>query len=100
MVWSLIFVGGSDFGHTLFSAKGSVIAVIPSIFSTPFLAIMETVMYFNLRVEKEGLNADVLLRDMGDRAESDPYHHVPLMDDETPTDQGTPKIDAVEKHFV
>jgi hypothetical protein len=94
-LWSLIFAGGADAGHTLFSVKGSVIAVIPSLFYTPLFAIMQTVMYFNLRVEKEGLNADVLLHEMGDRAESDPYHHVPLMDDETPTDQGTPTIDAV-----
>jgi hypothetical protein len=70
-------------------------AVIPSLFYVPLFAPMQTVMYFNLRVEKEGMNADVLLREMGDHAESDPYLHVPLIDDATPTDQGTPKFFAV-----
>jgi hypothetical protein len=99
MLWSSIFAGGNDLGHTLFSITGSIIAVIPTLFAVPLFAIMQTVMYFNLRVEKEGLNADVLLREMGERAESDPYHHVPLMDDETRMDQETPQetpqIDAV-----
>jgi hypothetical protein len=47
-------------------------------------------MYLNLRVEKEGLNANVLLREIGD-----PYHHVPLMDDETPMDPRIPKVEFV-----
>jgi hypothetical protein len=40
MLWSLIFTGGSDLRHALFS----VIAVIPSLFYTPLFAIMQTVM--------------------------------------------------------
>jgi hypothetical protein len=82
MLWSLIFVGGNDLGHTLFLATASILAAIPTLFVVPLLTIMQNVMYFNLRVEKEGLNADVLLREMGERAESDPCHHVPLMEDE------------------
>jgi hypothetical protein len=94
MLWNSIFAGGNDLHHTLFSVTGSIIAVIPSLFVVPLFVITQTVMYFNLRVEKEELNADVLLREMGERAESDP-DRVPLMDDLTPIDQGTPQIDPV-----
>jgi hypothetical protein len=61
---------------------------------------MKTVVYFILRSEKDGLNADVLFREMGERVERDPDHSVSLMDDETPMDKETSKIDAVEEHLV
>jgi hypothetical protein len=52
-------------------------------------------VYFNLRSEKEGLNADVLFREMGELVEKDSSHYAPLMDDETQTDWGAPKMDTV-----
>jgi hypothetical protein len=54
---------------------------------------MKTVVYFILRSEKDGLNADVLFREMGERVERDPDHYVSLMDKETS------KIDAVSEHI-
>jgi hypothetical protein len=53
-----------------------------TLFFVPLPAIINTVTYFNLRVEKEGLNANDLLRGMEERAERLSDHHVPLMDDE------------------
>jgi hypothetical protein len=64
--------------YELFSDKAAIL----SLFAIPLPAIIHTVMYFNLRVEKEGLTANDLLREMGERAESEPYHHIPHMDDE------------------
>jgi hypothetical protein len=64
--------------YELFSDKAAIL----SLFAVPLPAIIQTVMYFNLRVEKEGLNANDLLREMRECAESDPYHHVPHMDDQ------------------
>ena len=37
------------------------------VLSEPLVAICQTVMYFNLRVEKEGFNADVLWKEFGHR---------------------------------
>ena len=71
-------VGGNDAGHTMFSAIGYVLTLIPGLVIIPISGIVRTVMYFNLRVEKEGLNAHVLSRDLGGGA------YNPLMgDDET-----------------
>ena len=81
MIWSAIFAGGNDIGHTFFSVWGSLGASVFAIFITPLVAIMKTIMYFNLRVEKEGLNADVFLREIGGRADDTNYRHVPLIDD-------------------
>jgi hypothetical protein len=65
VVWSAVFAGGNDAGHTLFSVWGTFIAAVPAVVFMPVLAIMMTIMYINLRVEKEGLNADRLARDLG-----------------------------------
>jgi hypothetical protein len=90
MIWSAIFAGGNDLGHTVFSVWGSLGASIFGIFMAPLFAITKTIMYFSLRVEKEGLNADVFLREVGGRADDTDYRHVPLIDDadmESPNDE-------------
>jgi len=66
MVWSAVMVGGNDASHTLFSFFGSILAAIPGILFIPIFAIMMSIMYINLRIEKEGLNADRLARNMGE----------------------------------
>jgi hypothetical protein len=76
-IWSALVVGGTDAGHTLFSAVGYVLTLIPGIVVIPITGIVRTVMYFNLRVEKEGLNAHVLSRDLGG-----PAAYTTLMGDE------------------
>ena len=65
-VWSYIFLGGNDVGKTMFSVTGSIIDIIPAVVCLPVLSIVMTLMYLNMRIEKEGLNADVLTRNMGD----------------------------------
>lgn len=65
LIWGAIFTGGNDAGHTMFSFSGSIIASIPSIIFGPMFAIIMSIMYINLRIEKEGLNADVLARNLG-----------------------------------
>ena len=47
---------------------------------SPITAICETVMYFNLRVEKEGLNHTVLMNDFRGDESDQPYE--PLITDE------------------
>jgi len=64
-IWSLIVVGGNDAGHTLFSVIGSTLALIPSLVILPVFGIVKPILYFNLRIEKEGLNEHVLDRNLG-----------------------------------
>lgn len=45
---------------------GAILGSIPAIFFGPPLAIMMTIMYINLRIEKEGLNADLFARNLGE----------------------------------
>ncbi|CAB9505208.1 expressed unknown protein [Seminavis robusta] len=52
--------------YNLFTPLGSLVGHIPSVLGGPFLAIMMTIMYINLRVEKEGLNAELFARNLGE----------------------------------
>lgn len=79
MIWSAFVAGGNDASHAIFSVTGSILALIPGLVFMPVMGIMIAVMYFNLRVEKEGLNAHVLSRDLG----SGTYN--PLMGDDVET---------------
>jgi hypothetical protein len=100
-LWSsiLFFLGDSDAGHhALFSATGSIVASIPNLFMVPLVDIIQSVMYFNLRVEKEGLNAVVLLREVEGAASSDEstsYGQVSFVDEENTktTDMSVPFLD-------
>lgn len=55
--------GTSDSG-ALFSIKYSTVNEVPSIALKPVIYIMMTVMYLDLRIEKEGLNFDILVPPM------------------------------------
>ena len=72
---------GNNAGHTILSVSGSTIGMIPTLFFCPLFAITKTVMYFNLCVEKEGLNAKVLLHEMGEHGDGIEYRGVSLLDD-------------------
>lgn len=73
--WDVLVVGGIDVNHTSFSIVGSTLTLIPGIVFVPLLAIVRTVMYFNLRAEEEGLKFHALSCDLDGGAYS------PLMED-------------------
>lgn len=82
-VWSAMFAGGNDVSHTLFSFFGSIVASIPGIIFEPVFAILMTIMYFNLRIEKEGLNSDLLAKNLGEQANGEvDASYSPLVSDE------------------
>jgi len=95
-----IFVTG-DIMDVVFSIAGLVVSVVPLLIYFPMHAILETVMYLNLRIGRESLNHQVLSGDLindgtASRFRSDDagmsggsgtmtdYRHVPLMDEEDP----------------
>ena len=87
LIWSYIFLGGiNDVGKTMFSVAGSIAAIIPAVIFVPIFSIMMTLMYLNMRIEKEGLNADVLTRNMGDSGAIDSAYS-PLIDQSMPEDR-------------
>ena len=51
--------------------SGSVMPVIPSLVCVPIFSIVMCIMYFNLRVEKEGLNSEMLSREVEDQEDYD-----------------------------
>ena len=63
----------------MFSPVGYALTLIPGLVLIPIIGIVKTVMYFNLRVEKEGLDAHVLSRDLGGGA----YINPSMGDEET-----------------
>jgi hypothetical protein len=63
MVWKAIFAGGSD---PLFTVWGAVVTAIPNVICVPIFACIMSIMYINLRVEKEGLNAENLAENLGE----------------------------------
>ena len=79
LIWSYIFLGGNDVDKTMFSVTGSIVDIIPAVIFVPIFSIMVTLMYLNMRIEKEGLNADVLTRNMGDSGAIDSAYS-PLID--------------------
>jgi hypothetical protein len=50
--------------ETIYSAKGIIVTAIPDIVLLPFMSTLHAVIYFNLRVSKEGMDATVLARDI------------------------------------
>jgi hypothetical protein len=61
-IWKASFAGGNDFA---FSLWGSIVATIPNVILVPIFSCMMTIMYINLRVEKEGINAEMLAQNLG-----------------------------------
>lgn len=55
----------------LFTPGGFLVAVIPGAIVTPLFPILVTVLYINLRVEKEGLDAQALA-DSGSAVSKEP----------------------------
>jgi hypothetical protein len=82
MLYSNVLLGGTNGGYTLFSITGSIVSLIPVLLFGPIFGAMQFVVYVNLRVQKEGLNLDVLVRELdgigGD--ESGAYAHVGTAD--------------------
>ena len=58
MIWNIF--AHLAFGDINFSSWGFLVSSLYFVFVFPVSAIAQSVMYFNLRVEKEGLNADAL----------------------------------------
>jgi hypothetical protein len=61
----------------LFSTKGIVVTTTPSIVFMPFSAVLATAIYINLRVDKEGMNASVLAREILPESLDVSYTQVP-----------------------
>jgi len=92
-----MFVSGNII-DIFFSFVGIVVTIVPVFISFPLHAILETVMYLNLRIGRESMNHQVLSGDLmndaspGSRFRNDDpgaptvseesldYRHVPLMD--------------------
>ena len=80
VIWSQLLLG-LESTSALFSVYGTIASLVPAIVFGPFLSILVTLMYFNMRIDKEGLNQSELIRNMGDSgALEDAY--TPLLDEE------------------
>mmetsp|Transcript_11958 Transcript_11958/g.22864 ORF Transcript_11958/g.22864 Transcript_11958/m.22864 type:complete len:157 (+) Transcript_11958:656-1126(+) len=69
MIWNALVT--KIFGSTEFTSMGCFGSLLWMILLCPIVVICQTVMYFNLRVQKEGLNADVLWNEFGRGSASD-----------------------------
>lgn len=81
VVMSMCGISG-DGGASMFSMSGSAVTAIPTIFMIPIFSIMMTVMYLNLRIEKEGLNFETLAENMGESGAADVSAYTLLTSDE------------------
>jgi hypothetical protein len=61
ILWQSLFANAFN----AFTFFGSIMGALPSLVFNPILAVMMTIMYINLRIEKEGLNAEAFSRDLG-----------------------------------
>jgi hypothetical protein len=59
------FIWQALFTFNAFTFFGSIMGALPSLIFNPILAVMMTIMYINLRIEKEGLNAEIFSRELG-----------------------------------
>lgn len=103
LVWGTVVVGGSDVNSSMLSLWGSILSIMPAIFFVPIMSIVMTLMYLNMRIEKEGLNEHVLLRDLGASGAVDASYS-PLVEsganaESTPTSQ-EPYSDHVDQEVV
>ena len=62
----LLFAGG--FLGMWFSLYGSLVNMIPASIFVPAVAILKSIIYFGIRGETEGLDADALAQEMGYRS--------------------------------
>jgi hypothetical protein len=63
LIWNQIFTINA------YTFSGTIMGSIPSFLVNPIAAVMVTIMYINLRVEKEGLNAAVFSHELGVEAD-------------------------------
>ena len=78
--WSNLVVGGDDINRSTLSFWGSLISALPGIVVVPVMSVLMTLMYLNMRIEKEGMNEDVLINDLGAMGVSEADYR-PLEDD-------------------
>ncbi|KAL3927050.1 MAG: hypothetical protein SGBAC_013239 [Bacillariaceae sp.] len=64
MVWQMLL--GIEGSGALFSVYGALVSLVPCIILGPIFSIVITLMYLNMRIEKEGLNESELIRNMGE----------------------------------
>lgn len=78
LVWQHLTIGAGS-NDAIFTIFGSLLGLVPSIVFVPVLSIVMTLMYLNMRIEKEGLNEETLIRNMGDSGALD-AGYAPLAD--------------------
>jgi hypothetical protein len=89
MIWGVIVVpGGND---ALFSLGGSIVAAVPGILFVPVFACMMTVLYLNLRVEKEALTAERLAQDLSESRGNTALHGT-LLTEEADDEEAPPLV--------
>jgi hypothetical protein len=79
IIWNAILDGGNDLA---FSLWGSVVATIPNVIFVPIFSCMMTIMYINLRVEKEGINAEKLAQNLGESSGSVELYRALISDEQ------------------
>ncbi|CAJ1937778.1 unnamed protein product [Cylindrotheca closterium] len=72
---------GIDATGALFSVYGTLASLVPGIIVNPIFSIVMTLMYLNMRIEKEGLNQNELIRNMGEAGALE-NAYTPLLDEE------------------
>jgi hypothetical protein len=72
MIGKVFFVIWKNiFNYNVYTFYGSIMNLIPGLIVYPIMAVMiMTIMYINLRVEKEGLNAEVFARELDGASEA------------------------------
>ena len=83
-LWSAITLGGSDGGRTLYSIKGSIVALVPVLLSGPIYACTQFAIYISLRVQKEGMTFESFSNEFLGEPNGDEgsYGQVAVKDDE------------------
>eukprot|EP00548_Thalassiothrix_antarctica_P000353 CAMPEP_0194149536 /NCGR_PEP_ID=MMETSP0152-20130528/38471_1 /TAXON_ID=1049557 /ORGANISM="Thalassiothrix antarctica, Strain L6-D1" /LENGTH=355 /DNA_ID=CAMNT_0038851767 /DNA_START=56 /DNA_END=1123 /DNA_ORIENTATION=- len=83
ILWIMIVLEGifkDTDQYLLYTLTGSLLMTVPLALVLPIFAILQTIMYFNLRVEKEGMNFEALLKDLGQTTEHGSYRQVSLLE--------------------
>lgn len=94
MLWIMQFIfgqllkqilTGGDVNTIVFSPMGIIISFVPHLLYVPLDTILRTVLYNSVRVDKEGLNQEILQRELAAPVEYAPpvsdYRRVALVDD-------------------
>ena len=78
VLWSGLLLGSAHVGVTMFSVKGSIVAMVPALLSGPICVGAQFAIYINMRVIKEGMNLEILVNEvLGEPSSGEgPYSHV------------------------